>query len=86
MSPRRVTLHEFRQCLDNTSDLAKEGSLVITEQGRPAYVFAPVLARDKEDPGLMLLSLADALAQPGEYAEFDFEPPRLNLLLQKDAI
>jgi hypothetical protein len=52
----------------------------ITDRGRPAHVLMTI----EEYRRLVgeRLSLADALAQPGPEADFDFDPPRLEIKIR----
>jgi PHD/YefM family antitoxin component YafN of YafNO toxin-antitoxin module len=65
---------EFSQHTDRAKKLARCGPVFITDRGRPAYVLLTIEDYRRLTGGM---SLAEALAQPGNAADFEFEPPRL---------
>jgi prevent-host-death family protein len=69
------TSREFNQDTARAKRAAQRGPVFITTRGKPAYVLMSIEEyRHTESKGM---SLAEALAQPGEDADFDFDPPRL---------
>ncbi len=74
-----LSSREFNQDAGRAKKAAKTGPVFITDRGRPAHVLLSIedyrqLRGDKRT------SLLQALAQSGEGADFDFEPPRLGEL------
>jgi prevent-host-death family protein len=70
-----MTSREFNQDTSGAKKAARRGPVFITDRGRPAHVLLTIgnyqrLARRGA-------SLADVVAQEGEDADFDFDPPRL---------
>jgi PHD/YefM family antitoxin component YafN of YafNO toxin-antitoxin module len=57
----------------------RKGPVFISEGGRPAHVLLTI-----EDYRHLTgaMSLAEALAQPGDAANFEFEPPRIDLIVK----
>ncbi|RAI37079.1 type II toxin-antitoxin system prevent-host-death family antitoxin [Rhodoplanes roseus] len=76
--PTTMTSREFNQDTSKAKKAAAKGPVFITDRGRPAHVLLSIedyntLAR--ESGGVM--SLAEAVAQSGDDADFDFDPPKL---------
>jgi prevent-host-death family protein len=70
-----MSSREFNQDTARAKRAAQKGPVFITSRGRPAYVLMSIEAyRRTEGKGM---SLAEALAQPGDDADFEFDPPRL---------
>lgn len=88
MSVRYVTVEELRQFLGNPQNLAKEDILFVTDSGHPAFVFARLNAQQWDVSGQVSgsQSLANALEQPGEDANFDFVPAHISVSFKKDAV
>jgi prevent-host-death family protein len=74
MAPITITGREFSRRVGKSKLAAKDGAVVITDRGRPAYVL--MTFADFQRLTLKGMSLAEALAGPDEF-DFDFEPPRL---------
>ena len=74
--PRVQSGHQRRQ------EGGAPGPVFITDRGRPAHVLLTIEDYQRLAGGNM--SLAEALAQPGD-SEFAFEPPRLGCGLFKPA-
>jgi prevent-host-death family protein len=76
MSITTVSSREFNQDTGRAKKAAKDGPVFITDRGKPAHVLLTIEEYLKLS-GKGGKSLAEALAQPGADADFDFEPPRL---------
>ena len=69
-----MTSREFNQHVARAKRAAREGPVIITDRGQPAYVLMrheTYRRLSSQEP-----SLVDLLAHP-ESAEIEFEPPRL---------
>ncbi len=77
-----ITSREFNQDTSGAKKAASKGPVFITDRGRPAHVLLTIEDYHRLASGYM--SLAKALAQPGE-ADFSFEPPRIGSCLFKPA-
>ncbi len=70
-----VTAREFNQDISAAKRAADQGPVVITDRGTPAYVLL------RHDAYERLVgrgaSIVDLIGQPGEEANFDFDPPKL---------
>ena len=80
MTQKTVTSREFNLDIAAAKRAAKEGPVVVTDRGEPAFVLISWgdyrRLADKEGP-----SLADLLHQEnGE--DFDFDPPKLKMGLR----
>lgn len=82
MATTTLTSREFNQDTSRAKKAARLGPVFITDRGRPAHVLLSIEEYQRLTGGTM--SLADALAQPGD-ADFDFKPPRLRGGLFKPA-
>ena len=82
MTTTTLTSREFNQDTSRAKKAARRGPVFITDRGRPAHVLLSIEEYRRLTGGT--LSLADALAQPGD-GDFDFEPPRLQGGLFKPA-
>jgi|EndMetStandDraft_2_1072991.scaffolds.fasta_scaffold1099714_1 prevent-host-death family protein len=69
------TSREFNQDTARAKRAAQKGPVFITSRGRPAYVLLSIEEYRHIEGKEM--NLAKALAQPGDDADFDFDPPRL---------
>ncbi len=74
MTVTTLTSREFNQDASGAKKAARRGPVFITDRGRPAHVLLTIEDYRRLTGGNM--SLAEALAQPGD-ADFDFEPPRV---------
>jgi hypothetical protein len=74
---RTFSSHDFNQFVSEAKRAANDGPVLITDQGQPAYALLNI--KDHRRLQGNELSLADALAQPGEEADFDFEAPRFDV-------
>ena len=71
-----MSSREFNQDTARAKRAAEKGPVFITDRGKPAYVLMSIEEyRYIEGKGM---NLAEALAQPGDGADFDFDPPRLD--------
>jgi len=77
MTIRTFTSRDFNQFVSDAKRAANEGPVLITDRGEPAYALLNI--RDYEKLQGNQLSLADALAQPEDEADFEFEPPRFDV-------
>jgi len=70
-----MSSREFNQDTARAKRAAQKGPVFITSRGKPAYVLMSIDEyRHAEGKGM---NLAEALAQPGDYSDFDFDPPPL---------
>ena len=74
MTVTTMTSREFNQDASGAKKAARRGPVFITDRGRPAHVLLTIEDYQRLTGGNM--SLAEALAQPGD-ADFDFKPPRI---------
>jgi prevent-host-death family protein len=72
-----MTSHQFSRDVGGAKKAAQKGPVFISDRGRPAHVLLTI-----EDYCYLTggMSLAEALAQPGDAADFEFEPPRIGLI------
>jgi len=82
MATTTLTSREFNQDTSRAKKAARRGPVFITDRGRPAHVLLSIEEYQRLTGGTM--SLAEALAQPGD-ADVDFKPPRLRGGLFKPA-
>jgi prevent-host-death family protein len=85
MAVTTVSGRAFNQGIAQARRAARNGPVIITDRGRPAQVLMSFEAYQRLTGGL--ISLADALAQPGgltqpEGADVPFDPPRLGALYE----
>jgi PHD/YefM family antitoxin component YafN of YafNO toxin-antitoxin module len=78
--PTTLTSRAFNQDTSRAKKAAENGPVFITDRGRPAHVLMTIeeyqrLSGDR-------VSLAAALAQSGAEADFDFDPPRLDIKIR----
>jgi prevent-host-death family protein len=83
MAVTTMTSREFNQDTSGAKKAASKGPVFITDRGRPAHVLLTIEEYQRLAGGH--LSLLEAVAQPGEDADFDFEPPRMGSGLFKPA-
>jgi prevent-host-death family protein len=74
MTVTTLTSREFDQDTSAARKAARRGPVFITDRGRPAHVLLTIEDYRRLTGGNM--SLAEALAQPGD-DDFIFEPPRV---------
>ena len=82
MAATSLTSREFNQDTSRAKKAARRGPVFITDRGRPAHVLLTIEDYQRLSGGNM--SLAEALAQPGD-ADFDFKPPRMGGRIFKPA-
>lgn len=75
MAVTTLTSREFNQDTSGAKKAARRGPVFITDRGRPAHVLLTIEDYQRLTGGIM--SLAEALAQPGN-ANFEFKPPRVD--------
>lgn len=75
MTVTTVTSRQFNQDASGAKKAAQRGPVFITDRGKPAHVLLTIDDYRRLTGGNM--SLAAALAQPGENA-FEFDPPRID--------
>jgi prevent-host-death family protein len=75
MAVTTLTSREFNQDTSRARKAARRGPVFITDRGRPAHVLLTIEEYQRLTGGNM--SVAEALAQPGSGADFEFHPPRL---------
>jgi prevent-host-death family protein len=75
MTVTTVTSRQFNQDTSGAKKAAQRGPVFITDRGQPAHVLLTIGDYRRLAGGNM--SLATALAQPGEN-DFEFNPPRLS--------
>ena len=78
MTLKTLSSREFNQDLAGAKRAAREGPVIVTDRGEPAFVLLAYedYRRLSGTPGR---SLADLLYDPNS-ADIDFEPPRLTEL------
>jgi prevent-host-death family protein len=77
MTITTLSSREFNQDASGAKKKARKGPVFITDRGRPAHVLLTIEEYRRLAGGG--LSLAEALAQPGEDADFEFDPPRIEI-------
>lgn len=82
MTVTTLSSREFNQDTSGAKKAAQQGPVFITDRGRPAHVLLTI--EDFQRLTGVNMSLAEALAQPGD-ADFDFDPPRMGAGLFKPA-
>ncbi len=82
MEMKTITSREFNQDVSKARRDALKGPIFITDRGRPAHVLLTI--KDYQKITEKDASIVELLAMP-EAADIDFEPPRLNRELQKQA-
>lgn len=70
-----MTSREFNQDSSRAKKAASDGPVFITDRGKPAHVLLSIEEYRKLTGNEM--SLAEALAQPGKSADFEFNPAKL---------
>jgi prevent-host-death family protein len=75
MTVTTLSSREFNQDTSGAKKAAQHGPVFITDRGRPAHVLLTIEDYQRLIGGNM--SLAEALAQPGD-VDFDFDPPRVD--------
>ncbi len=72
-----LSSREFNQDTSRAKKAALKGPVFITDRGRAAHVLMTIEEYRRLASGG--LSLAEALAQPGDDADFEFDPPRIEI-------
>jgi prevent-host-death family protein len=72
-----ISSRQFNQDASGAKKAANDGPVFITDRGEPAHVLLSIEEYRRLTGGEM--SLAEALAQPDDVADFEFEPPRTNV-------
>jgi prevent-host-death family protein len=72
-----ISSRQFNQDASGAKKAANEGPVFITDRGVPAHVLLSIEEYRRLTGGEM--SLAEALAQPDDVADFEFTPHRANL-------
>ena len=80
MTVTTVTSRQFNQDASGAKKAAQQGPVFITDRGRPAHVLLTIEDYRRLTGGDM--SLAEALAQPGDAADFDVDLPRVDGLFK----
>jgi prevent-host-death family protein len=80
MTVTTVTSRQFNQDASGAKKAAQKGPVFITDRGRPAHVLLTIEDYRRLAGGEM--SLAEALAQPGDAADFEVDLPRLDHLFK----
>lgn len=75
-----LTSRAFNRDTSRAKKAAENGPVFITDRGEPAHVLMTI--EEYRRLAGRRLSLADALAQPGPEADFEFDPPRLDIKLR----
>ena len=75
-----LTSRAFNQDTSRAKKAAENGPVFITDRGQPAHVLMTIEEYQRLAGGRR--SLADALAQPGPEADFEFDPPRVEIKLR----
>jgi len=71
------TSREFNQYVSEAKRAANDGPVFITDRGEPAHVLLSIQEYRRLQADF--ISLADALAQKGTEADFDYEFPAIDL-------
>jgi prevent-host-death family protein len=77
MTITTLSSREFNQDTSGAKKKARKGPVFITDRGRPAHVLMTIEEYRRLAGGR--LSLLEALAQPGAEADFEFDPPRIEI-------
>jgi hypothetical protein len=77
-----TTGRQFEEDISAPREAARRGPVFTTDRGRPTHVLLTIEDYQRLTGGNM--SLAEALAQPGSAADFEFNPPRLSASLLSD--
>lgn len=77
-----ISSREFNQDLGKAKRAAKAGPVVITDRGKPAFVLMKHEDYTRLSGTPPKRTLFDMLAQDGPEADFDFDPPKLNIVLR----
>ena len=77
MTITTMSSREFNQDTSRAKKAAKKGAVFITDRGRPSHVLLTIEEYRKLTGKEM--SVAEALAQTESDADFEFDPPRLEL-------
>jgi prevent-host-death family protein len=80
MTVTTLTSRQFNQDASGAKKAAQQGPVFITDRGRPAHVLLTIEDYRRLTGGDM--SLAEALAQPGDAADFDVDLPRVDGLFK----
>jgi prevent-host-death family protein len=80
MTVTTLTSRQFNQDASSAKKAAQKGPVFITDRGRPAHVLLTI--EDYRRLAGEEMSLAAALAQPGDAADFEFDPPRVEGLFK----
>jgi prevent-host-death family protein len=80
MTVTTVTSRQFNQDASGAKKAAQKGPVFITDRGRPAHVLLTIEDYRRLAGGEM--SLAEALAQPGDAADFEVDLARLDRLFK----
>jgi len=72
-----TTSREFDQDTGRAKEAARKGPVFIIDHGRPSHVLLTI--EDYQRLTGSNMSLAEALAQWGDAADFEFNPPRLHI-------
>lgn len=80
MTVRTISSREFNQFVSDAKRAANDGPVLITDRGEPAYALLNI--KDYYKLAGNQLSLAEALAQQGDDADFDFEPPTVDVVFK----
>lgn len=83
MAVTTLSSRQFNQDTSGAKKAAASGPVFITDRGRPAHVLLTI--EEYQRLAGRTLSLAEALAQTGDEADFAFEPPRLSNVFFKAA-
>ena len=75
-----LTSRAFNQDTSRAKKAAENGPIFITDRGRPAHVLMTI--EEYQRLSGEHVSLADALAQSGAEADFDFDPPRVDIKIR----
>lgn len=79
MTMTTLTSHQFSRDFSGAKKAAQKGPVFISECGTPAYVLLTIEDYRHLTCGM---SLAEALAQSGDAANFEFEPPRIGFIVK----
>ena len=81
MTVTTLSGREFNQDVGRAKKAPAKGPVIITDRGRPAHVLLKIEDYRKLR-GEKKMSLLKALAQRGEGADFEFDPPKLGQVVK----
>lgn len=81
MGMTTISSRDFNQGASRAKKAARNGPVYITERGKPTHVLMTIEDFHRRQ-GKTPRSLLATLAQPGEAADFEFEPSKLGQIMK----